>query len=329
MPSEKQIAANQQNAQQSTGPSTTSGKAVSRMNALKHGALAKSVLVKSQYLHECPRAFKKLCREYYQDLTPVGPLEEMLVNEIVTAAWRLRRARRAESGEISLSVDTGTHERETENRVFRELLQPPSPYDEGLVPRLQKSAIGCQYIIQCLKLVRLSVEQEGELTAASLDNFKHALMQRPNPFATSLEQFRDRFTAKSGKLERAALRQKLKQEVMDYLDHEITEIRVCWLIDHKEREAIEEQARQSAAVLPSLATLDKLLRYQTTLERQMYRALDQLQKLKLRRQAENASADVGHPPAFPKEPKLPNEPNLKTTPPAIPASREGQPDINV
>jgi hypothetical protein len=29
---------------------------------------------------------------------------------------------------------------------------------------------------------------------------------------------------------------------------------------------------------------------------------------------------------FLKTPKLPNEPNLKTAPPAIPASREGQPE---
>ncbi len=73
----------------------------------------------------------------------------MLVDEIINATWRLRRARRAESGEITLSVDTGSHERENENPVFRELLQPASPYDEGLVPRLQKSAIGCEYIMDC------------------------------------------------------------------------------------------------------------------------------------------------------------------------------------
>ena len=58
----------------------------------------------------------------------------------------------------------------------------------------------------------------------------------------------------------------------------------------------------------------------------MYRVLDQFEKLQLRRQAENNLADVGHRPAFPKDPKLPNEPNLKTAPPAIPANREGQSD---
>ena len=40
---------------------------------------------------------------------PVGPVEEMLVNQIVTAQWRLRRALRAETGEIALSPWTGGH----------------------------------------------------------------------------------------------------------------------------------------------------------------------------------------------------------------------------
>jgi hypothetical protein len=283
MPSQKQLAANQQNAQKSTGPRTKCGQAVSRMNALKHGTLAKAVLVKSQYLHECPRAFKKLCREYYQNLAPVGPLEEMLVEEIVAATWRLLRARLAESGEITLSVDTGSYKRKNDNHLFRELIQPASPFDEGFVSRLLKSALGCKYLIQHLELVRLSVEQDGELTVANLDRFKQFLRQQPNAFVISLEQFRDRFTANPGKLEPAALRRKHKQEVMEYLDQEIVELETDWLIDHTEREVREEQARQSAAVLPSLATLDKLLRYQTTLERQMYRALDQLEKLQLRR----------------------------------------------
>jgi hypothetical protein len=47
--------------------------------------------------------------------------------------------------------------------------------------------------------------------------------------------------------------------------------------------------------------------------------MDQLEKLQLRRQSV-----AGHRPAFPKEPKLPNEPNLKTALPVTPASREGQ-----
>jgi hypothetical protein len=42
----KQIAANQANAQKSTGRKTPQGRAVSKMNALKHGICSKEVLVR-------------------------------------------------------------------------------------------------------------------------------------------------------------------------------------------------------------------------------------------------------------------------------------------
>ena len=52
------------------------------------------------------------------------------------------------------------------------------------------------------------------------------------------------------------------------------------------REAAEEEARQAAAVLPSPEVLDKILRYETKLERQMYRAMSQLERLQRMRQGE-------------------------------------------
>jgi hypothetical protein len=41
-----QITANRLNARKSTGPKTPAGRAVSRLNALKHGILSKEVLVR-------------------------------------------------------------------------------------------------------------------------------------------------------------------------------------------------------------------------------------------------------------------------------------------
>jgi CRISPR/Cas system-associated endonuclease Cas1 len=60
----------------------------------------------------------------------------------------------------------------------------------------------------------------------------------------------------------------------------------------EEREDAEEQAQQAAAVLPSEATLDKILRYEAALERQLYRAMNQLERLQRRRQGENIPAPV-------------------------------------
>ncbi len=54
----------------------------------------------------------------------------------------------------------------------------------------------------------------------------------------------------------------------------------------EERDRQAEQARQAAALLPSAGALDKLLRYETTVERQLYRAMHQLERLQRRRLGE-------------------------------------------
>ncbi|MGO9244238.1 MAG: hypothetical protein ACLQDC_05635, partial [Verrucomicrobiia bacterium] len=56
--------------------------------------------------------------------------------------------------------------------------------------------------------------------------------------------------------------------------------------DREEREEKEEAARQSAEVLPSSAVLDKIMRYEATVERQLYRAMNQLERLQRRRNGE-------------------------------------------
>ena len=44
-PTDKQIAANRGNAGKSTGPVTSAGKAIAARNALKHGLLAKEIVI--------------------------------------------------------------------------------------------------------------------------------------------------------------------------------------------------------------------------------------------------------------------------------------------
>jgi hypothetical protein len=44
-----------------------------------------------------------------------------------------------------------------------------------------------------------------------------------------------------------------------------------------------ERARKDAALMPSAGALDKILRYETVLEKQIFRAMNQLEKLQHRR----------------------------------------------
>ncbi len=99
--SPKQLQANRRNARRSTGPKTPEGKQRVRFNAIKHGLLARSVIVPMHGASEIPRQLEDLLAQLSQDLCPVGILEEMLVEKIAVSYWRLRRALRVEAGYIS------------------------------------------------------------------------------------------------------------------------------------------------------------------------------------------------------------------------------------
>src|ERR1700736_4674197 len=86
---EKQTA-NQANAQHSTGPKTPEGKAKSAANSRTHGFCSKDNLVAAEDQEE----FDQMAHGYQIDLAPEGAIEQTLADEIVAAAWQLRRMRR-------------------------------------------------------------------------------------------------------------------------------------------------------------------------------------------------------------------------------------------
>src|ERR671912_1994791 len=94
MTNDKQVQANRRNALKSTGPKTPEGKAAVRLNANKHGLRSQEVLLPG----ENEEALKELDENLRAELQPVGELENLLVDGIVAAHWRLRRIRRVEAG---------------------------------------------------------------------------------------------------------------------------------------------------------------------------------------------------------------------------------------
>ena len=97
MTNDKRLEANRLNAQHSTGPRSDEGKAASRFNALKHGLDAKSHIIPG----EDAAQFETLADNYFHELQPQGPAEEMLVRVIVESDWFSRRYARVESAVIA------------------------------------------------------------------------------------------------------------------------------------------------------------------------------------------------------------------------------------
>ena len=82
-----QIAANQKNAQLSTGPSSEAGKAISSLNAVKSGLTGRTVLL----LSEAAAEYQRHLAAFTDEFQPAGLRECELVQSIADTWWRLRR----------------------------------------------------------------------------------------------------------------------------------------------------------------------------------------------------------------------------------------------
>ncbi len=69
------------------GPKTATGKSISSTNSIKHGLLSKATLLES----EDPKELQELSKRMYESLLPVGELEELLVDRIISSFWRMKR----------------------------------------------------------------------------------------------------------------------------------------------------------------------------------------------------------------------------------------------
>lgn len=87
-----QLAANRANAQLSTGPRTTAGKAKSSKNAVRTGLTGQTVLLPADDVEE----YTAFVAGFTSDFAPVGPAECELVQSIANTHWRLRRIRALE-----------------------------------------------------------------------------------------------------------------------------------------------------------------------------------------------------------------------------------------
>jgi hypothetical protein len=102
MASEKQFEANRQNAQKSTGPKTPEGRAAVRLNGVKHGLTAETIVLKG----ESEADFTNMLDSFEAEHAPTTPTEEALVVQLALANWRLRRLYHQEAGFYTSKLKT-------------------------------------------------------------------------------------------------------------------------------------------------------------------------------------------------------------------------------
>jgi hypothetical protein len=84
------------------GPRTPAGRARSAMNALTHGILARTPVVRGA---EDQAEWDRYIDGFTHSLQPADPFEAFLVERIAVTAWRLRRLEAHETGLLSIAQD--------------------------------------------------------------------------------------------------------------------------------------------------------------------------------------------------------------------------------
>jgi len=87
MATQKQIEANRRNAQKSTGPRTPEGKTAVRLNALRHGMRARTVVLPGEDRQE----FNSLCDVLEAEWQPRTATELFYLEQMAVSQWKLTR----------------------------------------------------------------------------------------------------------------------------------------------------------------------------------------------------------------------------------------------
>jgi hypothetical protein len=82
----------------STGPRTSSGKAIASMNAMRHGLTGRVVVLPTEDMN----IYRAFCKELMADLAPDTPLERQYAQTFCDTQWRLNRARSYEDSMLAL-----------------------------------------------------------------------------------------------------------------------------------------------------------------------------------------------------------------------------------
>jgi hypothetical protein len=310
--SERRIQANRRNALRSTGPKTERGKRTVARNAVTHGILAREVVITAGDREECLEEFHDLVKQLWECYQPIGVVEESLVQTIAACWWRKARVIRAENGEIrkrldTLAVDWALRDSDKANLdlVLTEmdihLFSPENQADQQVSTKdrwhilqrtqsdLRRHHSGLAYLGAVLKTAKSEIASNGYISEGIGNKIRNGFCLSDLSFALTCLH--------AGPPEAKMEIDHLKENVDPQTDRKRAAV-VAYIDAHLERiSTLERCATERASLsadaearsfsLPPSESTDKILRYEAHLDRQLYRAMDQLERLQRQRRGEN------------------------------------------
>jgi len=296
------LEANKQNALKSTGPKTPMGKAITKTNALKHGLLSKYVVITAGNAAEDPLEYFRLQEELMTQFNPIGTLEVAFVDKIAACLWRQSRALRYEAGLIRLQSEKveerfyerkewneakGEHERinKTDEEIDRLIEEK-----RGLIRQWKKDGIDLSGMLKKGTPIEQIYNWEGNWE--TLYHVTENRMQEQgieiaeeSPGPKTIKEALNRFGWDDKRIWGEQI--KLCGYMAKVYSWEIRQLRNRKVINSSKLQLV-----RMANCIPGGDEQDKLLRYEAAIERQFYKALNQLERLQRMRLGDKIPAPL-------------------------------------
>jgi hypothetical protein len=304
--SERKILANRTNALRSTGPKTLRGKRTVSRNAIKHGLLAREVVITAGDGEESLEEFHALVEGLENSYQPVGVIEEALVQMIATALWRKARVLRAENGEIRKQLDSSAADRALRNsdkgnfdlalaEMELRLYNAENPTDQKVSTmdrlfaaqvaqsNLREHRSGLEYLSALLEGAKSEIQNHGYISEKLRKKIFSAFCFWDYGFALGCLSAGP---ARGGMKDPVSKTETSNADIIAILENRLESLGTFKeYVFEREKLAVDAEARSFS--LPSADATDKLLRYEAHFDRQLYRAMDELERLQRRRKGEN------------------------------------------
>jgi hypothetical protein len=287
--SPKKLDANRRNALKSTGPLSEEGKKISSMNALRHGLLAREVVIKLGDHQEDEREFLEFLDSVWNRHQPVGAEEEFEVQTIAACYWwKARYARYLNA--VTRKRTLGMRRREA--RRHDDLFEEVHRFTRSL---LEQTARGLEHVIAVMEDVKEQLQEEekilkGDVPEELQESLNWLVDRYPEDFAPADEVAKG-LTMLTGKptvlVDRAYL-----QQVTAAIDQQLSRLAVLRR-DAARFEELELLAKIEVAALPTKG-LDHVARYAAANDRELERSQKRLDVLQQHRRASGRIGPANH-----------------------------------
>jgi len=266
------------------------GRHRSSHNAIKHGIFSECALLPG----ESRDKYESLLTGISDALQPQGRLEELLVEKLAVLTWRQRRLLLAEGAEIRQSTEFWEGDQRiqqakgTEEKVLEfTWTATADPSDPDLIRKIQNPDL-LERRIELLRELKQAIKSSGfdeERDTSLLEK----IYGSENSLREDLSEIYRRWalTAEAAEEERPregyATPEQCKNKVLSEIQDEIGRLQKY----QRERAAVESERSNLETLsrkVPTPEELDRLLRYEASLERSFDRTLNQFERMqRLRR----------------------------------------------